>query len=159
MTAINVQRNKEGKKFFQKRKIYYPFLSGFWANYFILLLAEKVAGIVQGSNFRNFITFCGSKKNRMKVFGLWMESTVFWQKFFLRLAKGAFHVSSATLWETMIKVNFTNCGLLRILFVLVLWQKNQSGLSNRQTKCTEEKIREKISVTNVVLNNFRFWAE
>ena len=159
MTAINVQRNKEGKKFFQMRKFYYPFLSGVWANYFFLLLAEKVAGIVQGSNFRNFITFSGSKKNRKKVLGLRMESTVFWQKIFLRVAKGAFHVSSATLWEKMIKVNFTTCGLFGILFVLILWQKNQSGLSNRQTKCTEEKIKEKISVTTIVLKNFRFWAE
>ena len=120
---------------------------------FFSLLAEKVTGIVQGNNFRNFITFSGSKKNRMKVFGLRMESTVFWQKLFLRVAKGAFQVSSSTLWEKMIKVNFTTCGLFRILFVLKLWQKNQSGLTNPQTKCTEEKNREK-----KFLSRMLFWT-
>ena len=50
----------------------------------------------QLTNFRNF---SGSKNICMKVFGPWTETSEFQRKGFLRVFKGAFKVSSATLWE------------------------------------------------------------
>ena len=46
-----------------------------------------------------FGKFSGSKSIRMKVFGHWTETSDFQRKGFLRVFKGAFQVSSATLWE------------------------------------------------------------
>ena len=51
---------------------------------------------VQMNIFRNF---SGSKNICMKVFGHWTETSDFRRKCFVRVVKGAFQVSSATLWE------------------------------------------------------------
>ena len=51
---------------------------------------------VQGNKFRSFSE---TKKNCMKIFGLWTGRSDFWWKILLRVAKGAFRMSSATLWE------------------------------------------------------------
>ena len=51
---------------------------------------------VQMTIFRNF---SGSKTIWMEVFGHWTEKSVFRRKWFLRVVKGAFQVSSETLCE------------------------------------------------------------
>ena len=51
---------------------------------------------VPRNKFRNFFW---SKIKCMKIFGFWTERSVFLRYVLLRVAKGAFHLSSATLWE------------------------------------------------------------
>ena len=53
-----------------------------------------------------FRKFSGSKNICIKVFGHWTETSDFQRKGFLRVFKGAFQVSSATLWENDDKLEF-----------------------------------------------------
>ena len=53
-----------------------------------------------------FRKFSGSKNICMKVFGHWTETSDFQRKGFLIVFKGAFQVSSATLWEKDDKSEF-----------------------------------------------------
>ena len=53
-----------------------------------------------------FRKFSGSKNNCMEVFGHWTETSDFQRKGFLRVFKGAFQVSTATLWEKDDKSKF-----------------------------------------------------
>ena len=51
----------------------------------------------------------------MKIFGLWTERSDFLRKTLLRVAKGAFHVSRATLWEKDDRSKFSVCGFFKSL--------------------------------------------
>ena len=74
-----------------------------------------------------FEDFFGEKSNCLIVFGHWAKETVLWQKTYSRFAKSAFHVSSAKLWEKMIKVIYTIIIFFRTLseFFLILAKKSQ----------------------------------
>ena len=64
---------------------------------------------------RNFWRLFSEEKNCLSVFGLWAKLSSFWQKIYGTVAKSAFHVSTAKLWERVIKVIYI------IIVFLGLW--------------------------------------
>ena len=80
-----------------------------------------------------FEVFFGEKSNCLIVFGLWAKVTVFWQKNLWQVAKSEFQVSSAELWENMIKVIHNNNIFFRTLgeFFSDFGKKKHSGVSKQ----------------------------
>ena len=99
-TAIYVRREKKlGKTIFEKLLVYqFRTLSRkIWTfSKTIKHGFQKCSLRVQRNNFRIFFW---RKKTCKKVFGLWTERSDFLRKSLLSVAKGAFRMSSATLWE------------------------------------------------------------
>ena len=76
-------------------------LLNFWRECFVKFLKTTAYGC-SGTFWGSF----GENSNSLIVCGLWAKVTIFWQK----ISAGcqiAFHVSSAKLWEKMIKVIFS----------------------------------------------------
>ena len=73
-----------------------------------------------------FEVFFGEKSNCLVLFGFWEKVTIFWQKKLWQVAKSAFHVSSAKLWEKMMKVLYTIIIFFRTSsdFFLILEKNN-----------------------------------
>ena len=97
---ILVQRGIIGK--FNLENLFFYSIFGLWAektwtfSKTVRHDSQKRSLSVQMNFYRKF---SGSKNFCMKVFGQWTEISNFQRKCFLRVFKGAVHVSSATLWE------------------------------------------------------------
>ena len=83
--------------------------------------------------------------------------------FFSGFSKAQFKCPVQHFEKMMIKVNFTFSGWFRTLCAFLLWQERLSGVSNPQTKCTEEKFIEIFSVAKVLSKHFQissreFWS-
>ena len=83
---------------------------------------------------RTFWGFFGEKSNCLVIFGFWAKVTNFWQKNFWQVAKSAFHVSSAKLWEKMVKVIYT----IDIFFRT--WSEFFLILAKKIVRCVETVI-------------------
>ena len=112
------------------------------------------------AQMNTFRIFSGIKNICMKVFGHWRETSDFWLKCFLRVVKAAFQVSSATLRENMIKVNFTFCRLFRTVCVFICSDgKGSQGFQNHRLSVQRKTLGRKFQTQMLSKNISSFWAE
>ena len=109
---------------------------------------------------RTFWGFFGEKSNCLVIFGFWAKVTNFWQKNFWQVAKSAFHVSSAKLWEKMKKVIYTNDIFFRTFseFFLILAKKNSQVCRNSNLSVHRKNVK-KYSWAIGFSSFFGFWQK
>ena len=89
------------------------------------------------------LIFFGEKSNCLVIFGIWAKVTNFWQKNFWQVAKSAFYVFSAKLWEKMVKVIYTNDIFFRTLseFFLILAKKISQVCRNSNLSVHRKNVK------------------
>ena len=154
-TAIYVRREKKlGKTIFEKLLVYqFRTLSRkIWTfSKTIKHGFQKCSLRVQRNNFRIFFW---RKKTCKKVFGLWTERSDFLRKILLRVAKGAFHVSRATLWEKDDRSKLFCLWLLYIFAWLFFTDKRTSPGCQNNNIGVQSKIYGKIFCGKCFFQNF-----